>query len=103
MEPPYLEDPFDPGRRGTDWRRFVEAVLRIVRTGGPRCDRPPCFGTCKTVFRGYQDWVKADGFVRLFAACATVIDARSIPTGLRTPAPSWQSAARLPVRAAGRG
>ena len=33
MEPHCLGKPTDPGRSGSDNRRFVEAVLWIVRTG----------------------------------------------------------------------
>ena len=35
MEPHCLGKPTDPGRSGSDNRRFVEAVLWIARTGSP--------------------------------------------------------------------
>ena len=35
MEPHCLGKPTDPGRSGSDDRLFVEAVLRMVRTGSP--------------------------------------------------------------------
>src|ERR1700694_3300829 len=66
MEPHCLGKPTDPGRSGSDNRRFVEAVLWIVRTGSPWRDLPPFFGNWNTVFKRYRDWVKADVFTRLF-------------------------------------
>src|ERR1700694_3479679 len=66
MEPHCLGKPTDPGRSGSDNRRFVEAVLWIVRTGSPWRDLPPLFGNWNTVFKRYRDWVKADVFTRLF-------------------------------------
>src|SRR3954452_7673967 len=70
MEPHCLGKPTDPGRSGCDNRRFVEAVLWIVRTGSPWRDLPAFFGKWNTVFKRYRDWVKADVFVRLFEACS---------------------------------
>ena len=67
MEPHCLGKPSDPGRSGSDNRRFVEAVLWIVRT---RRDLPAFFGKWNTVFKRFRDWVKADVFARLFAACS---------------------------------
>ncbi|MBO0942257.1 IS5 family transposase [Acidovorax temperans] len=68
MEPHCLGKPSDPGRSGTDNRRFVEAVLWIARTGSPWRDLPPEFGKWNTVFKRFRDWVKADVFQRLFDA-----------------------------------
>ena len=70
MEPHCLGKPTDPGRSGKDNRRFVEAVLWIVRTGSPWRDLPPLFGKWNTVFKRYRDWVKASVFRRLFEACS---------------------------------
>src|SRR5436853_7622004 len=67
MEPHCLGKPTDPGRSGSDNRRFVEAVLWIVRTGSPWRDLPALFGNWNTVFKRYRDWVKAgvlSGFSR---------------------------------------
>ncbi|SEO35630.1 Transposase [Paracoccus alcaliphilus] len=68
MEPHCLGKPTDPGRSGSDNRRFLEAVLWVVRTGSPWRDLPAFFGNWNTVFKRYRDWVKADVFIRLFEA-----------------------------------
>ncbi len=58
----------DPGRSGSDNRRFVEAVLWIARTGSAWRELPVFFGKWNTVFKRFRDWVKADIFQRLFDA-----------------------------------
>ena len=63
-----LGKPGDAGRRGTDNRLFVEAVLWIVRTGSPWRDLPEEFGKWNTVFKRFRDWVKADIWQKLFDA-----------------------------------
>src|SRR4051794_41801159 len=68
MEPRCLGKPGDPGRSGKDNRLFVEAVLWIVRTGSPWRDLPPLFGNWNSVFTRFRDWVKAEGWQRLFDA-----------------------------------
>ncbi len=70
MEPHCLGKPTDPGRSGSDNRRFLEAVLWIARTGSPWRDRPTMFGNWSTAFRRYSDWRKADVFKRLFDVCS---------------------------------
>src|SRR5215470_9488333 len=71
MEPHCLGKLTDPGRSGSDNRRFVEAVLWIVRTGSPWRDLPASFGKWNTVFKRYRDWAKADVFKRLSMPCLT--------------------------------
>ena len=66
MEPHCLGKPTDPGRSGSDNRRFVEAVLWIVRTGSPWRDLRPLFGNWNTVFKRYRDWVKSRRFHQAF-------------------------------------
>ena len=68
MEMHCLGKPGDPGRSGSDNRRFVEAVLWIARTGSPWRDLPPMFGNWNTVYKRFRDWAKADVFKRLFEA-----------------------------------
>ena len=70
MAPYCLGKPTDPGHSGSDNRRFVEAVLWIVRTGSPWRDLPSCFGKWNTVCKRCRDWVKADVLVGLFEACS---------------------------------
>ncbi len=70
MEPHCLGKPGDPGRSGSNNRRFLEAVLWIVRTGSPWRDLPSMFGNWSTVYTRFRDWVKADVFAQLFAAVA---------------------------------
>jgi transposase len=51
MEPHCLGKSTDPGRSGSDNRRFVEAVLWIARTGSPWRDLPAMFGNWSTAFQ----------------------------------------------------
>ncbi len=68
MGPLCLGKPADPGRSGTNNRRFLEAILWIARTGSPWRDLLAYFGNWNTVFKRYRDWVKADVFKRIFDA-----------------------------------
>ena len=56
----------DPGRTGADNRRFLEAVLWMVRTGAPWRDLPEVFGSWNSVFRRFRRWARAGNFERLF-------------------------------------
>jgi transposase len=56
----------DPGRSGSDNRRFLEAVLWMVRTGAPWRDLPEAFGSWNSVFRRFRRWAQASVFERLF-------------------------------------
>jgi transposase len=76
MEPHCLGKAIDPGRSGGDNRRFIEAVLWIVRTGSPWRDLPAFFGNWNTVFKRYRDWAKADVFIRLFEAGTVIWQSR---------------------------
>jgi transposase len=56
----------DPGRSGADNRRFLEAVLWIVRTGAPWRDLHPEFGNWNSVFQRFRRWAVKGIFERLF-------------------------------------
>ena len=68
MEPHCLGKLGDPGRHGEDNRRFVEAVLWVVRTGSPWRDIPEAFGHWNSSYTRFRDWGKADVWTRLFEA-----------------------------------
>ena len=46
-------------------RRFIEAVIWILRTGGPWRDLPAFFGAWNTVFKRFRRWVVAGVWQRL--------------------------------------
>ena len=56
----------DPGRSGADNRRFLEAVLWIVRTGAPWRDLHSAFGNWNSVFKRFRRWVVNGIFEALF-------------------------------------
>ena len=64
----------DAGRSGADNRRFVEAVLWIVRVGAPWRDLPEAFGNWNSVFQRFRRWVKAGVFDRIFEALSDEAD-----------------------------
>src|SRR5690348_18511145 len=68
MEPHCLGKPTDPGRSGSDNRRFVEAVLWIARTGSPWRDLPAAFGKWNSVFVRFNRWSEGGVWHRIFAA-----------------------------------
>ena len=51
MDPHCLGKPTEPGCSGGDNRRFVEAVLWVVRTGSLWRDLATFFGNWNTVFK----------------------------------------------------
>jgi transposase len=58
--------PGDPGRSGADNRRFVEAVLWLVRTGAPWRDLDKKFGHWNSVFRRFRRWALKGIFEAVF-------------------------------------
>jgi transposase len=58
--------PGDPGRSGADNRRFVEAVLWLVRTGAPWRDLDEKFGRWNSVFRRFRRWALKGIFEAVF-------------------------------------
>src|SRR3979409_384531 len=64
MEAHCLGKPGDPGRSGENNRRFVEAVLWVVRTGSPWRDIPERFGKWDSIYSRFRDWGRADVWTR---------------------------------------
>lgn len=58
----------DPGRHGKDNRRFVDAVLWVLRSGAHWHDLPPRYGKYKSVHKRFSRWAKAGVWERLFRA-----------------------------------
>jgi transposase len=56
----------DPGRSGADNRRFLEAVLWIVRTGSPWRDLHREFGNWNSAFKRFRRWAVKGVFEHLF-------------------------------------
>jgi len=57
----------DPGRTA-DNRRFIDAVLWMLRTGAPWRDRPERFGLWNSVFPRFNRWAKKDLWATVFEA-----------------------------------
>ena len=64
----------DAGRSGADNRRFVEAVLWIVRVGAPWRDLPEAFGNWNSVFQRFRRWARGGVFDRIFEALSDDAD-----------------------------
>ena len=58
------------GSSGRDNRMFVEAVLRVVRTGSPWRDLPEAFGNWNSAFRLFSHWSEKGIRPHVFAAMA---------------------------------
>ena len=56
----------DPGRSGTDNRRFVNAVLWVLRSGARWSDLPERYGKHKTVHKRFTRWASAGVWERVF-------------------------------------
>ena len=55
----------DPGRTAGDNRRFVNAVLYVLKTGIPWADLPERFGKPNTVWKRYDRWCAAGVWERV--------------------------------------
>ena len=60
----------DKGRAGDDNRRFVDAVLWVLRTGSPWRDLHPELGNWNSVYVRFRRWARKAVWVNLFKALA---------------------------------
>lgn len=66
--------PLLPGRAGTsgrnarDNRLFLDAVVWVLRNGGPWRDLPTRFGNWNSAWRRFDRWSKSGVWLRLFEA-----------------------------------
>jgi len=65
----------DPGRTAEDNRRFVNAVLWVLRSGARWSDLPERYGKWKSVHTRFARWAKKGVWERIFATL--VADRRS--------------------------
>ncbi|WP_437833949.1 IS5 family transposase [Sorangium sp. So ce1153] len=70
----FLRSETGRGRPAFDDRRFVEAVLWILRTGAPWRDLPGEFGPWKTVFNRFDRWSKSGKWQRLLKQLQVGVD-----------------------------
>jgi transposase len=65
------------GRRATNDRLFVEAVLFRAKTGLPWRDLPERFGPWKSVYNRFANWAAKDHWAQIFRELQLEVD----PTG----------------------
>ena len=61
----------DPGRSGEDNRRFVNAVIYVLKTGIPWADLPERDGKPNTVWKRFDRWCARGVWEEIFLALAS--------------------------------
>lgn len=64
----------DPGRTGSDNRRFVEAVMWVGRNGGNWRELPESYGKWNSVFQRFRRWTKKGVWQMIFNTLAVSAD-----------------------------
>ena len=64
----------DPGRRGVDNRRFIEAIIGIARNGASWPSLPTAYGKWNSVYKKFSRWAKKGVWKRLFNALSNDAD-----------------------------
>lgn len=77
----------DPGRTARDNRRFVEAVLWVMRTGSPWRDLPEELGQWHRTFVRFSRWRQKGVWERV--ATALMVFQLSALSSVPSPWPSW--------------
>ena len=66
------------GRPARDYRRTIEGILYIIRTGAPWRDLPARYGKWNTVHRTFRRWAASGVFDRIFEATSGDLDLRVV-------------------------
>ena len=62
------------GTTASDNRKFVNAVLWVLRSGARWCDLPPHYGKENTVWKRFSRWSKSGVWIRVFQELTTDAD-----------------------------
>jgi len=68
----------DPGASAQDNRRFIEAVLWILRVGAPWRDLPPELGNWHTTYTRFSRWNRTGVWARLLETVSREADLEEV-------------------------